>query len=73
MGRKNRKHEFWTYLTFVEDICDVHVNERCSRLGMEKIAWKWEHIQKCVDDSFDNKGYEADNKILSKMRNNWSK
>lgn len=53
-------------------MCSTHIDEKCSKLALEKINWPFENVQKCVDNSFIN-GYETDNSILSTMRSNWSK
>lgn len=52
-------------------MCSTHIDEKCSKLALEKINWKFSTVQKCVADSFEN-GYESENKILSTMKVNWS-
>lgn len=47
------------------------MDDKCSKLALEKIDWPFEHVQKCVADSFIN-GYESENSILKSMRSNWS-
>lgn len=53
-------------------MCSTHIDEKCHKLALEKINYKFEFVKKCLDKSFVD-GYETDNSILRQMRSNWSK
>lgn len=72
VAKKKSDKDWWDYVTKAHSSCYNDFTEDCSKATHTKLEIKWEDTEKCVNNSFVNRGTESeDNTILGEDYEFW--